>query len=407
MSLLVEHVSDEDWRHAVRRFFHDPSGWNHEILGAHPGHAGCRCPANILTEEGYPLVLATSAKENRTPKARTLNSHPNYRVAWHERSLSAAALRKLKFPPINYVVPGYVPEGLTILAGRPKLGKSWLMLDLALAVAGGRETLGAVRPVQGDVLYLALEDNQRRLQRRVDKLLGAFAQEWPSRLTFATEWRRMNEGGIDDLREWIDHALESCFIVIDTLAKVRPIATGKGGQTYDEDYRAIGELQRLANERRIAIVLIHHVRKMDAEDPIDTVSGTLGLTAAADTVLMLDRRSDTGMTLYGRGRDIEEIETAIEFDRHSCRWTIRGEAAEIRRSDQRKKIIFALDESGEPLSPTDITDATGMPNRNVRQLLLKMVKSGEVEKLKPGKYGLPDTTSGKGGNIDNKVTGGR
>jgi hypothetical protein len=360
-----------------------------------------------LTEEGYPLVLAFAPKENTTPKGTPPDPRSNSRGSWRERSFSAAALRKEVFPPVKYVVPGYVPEGLTILAGRPKLGKSWLLLDVALAVAGGRQTLGAVEPIQGDVLYLALEDNWRRLQRRVDKLLGVFAQEWPSRLTFSTEWPRLDQGGLDYLREWCDRAQESRLIVIDTLAKVRPIVRGKGGLNYDDDYRSIGELQRLANERGIAIVLIHHVRKMDAEDPIDRVSGTLGLAAAADTVLVLDGRSDTGTTLYGRGRDIEEVETAIEFDRQSCRWTIRGQAAEIRRSDQRKKIILALDEAGEPLSPTNITDATGMPSGNTRQLLLKMTKSGEVQKVGPGKYTLPDTTSGKGGNIDNKVTGGR
>ena len=134
MSLLAEHVSDEDWRHAVRRFFQDASGWNREALGPHPGHAGCRCPAHILTEEGVPVVLSFPLKDDTTRKRRAPSrSAPGF--AWHEKLLSAAELQKLVFPPVNYIVPGYVPEGLTILAGRPKLGKSWLVLDLSLAVA--------------------------------------------------------------------------------------------------------------------------------------------------------------------------------------------------------------------------------------------------------------------------------
>jgi hypothetical protein len=128
------------------------------------------------------------------------------------------------------------------------------------------------------------------------------------------------------------------------------------------------------------------------------------LTGAADTVLVLDRRSGTGMTLYGRGRDIEEIETAIEFDRHTCRWTIRGEASDIRRSDERGKIINALDEAEEPLSPSDVAVITGMPNLNVRQLLFKMAKAGEVEKAGRGKYIATNGTRVEADNIDNNIT---
>jgi hypothetical protein len=408
MNSMAQVANDEDWRSAVRAYRKNPNSWDRRILGARPGHDGCRCPAHILAEVGFPLVIAFQPKE-MVANGRATGSRrtsPANQGAWHERSLSAASLRTLKFPPVNYIVPGYIAEGLTILAGRPKLGKSWLVLDLCLAVAGGRETLGDVRPIQGDALYLALEDNPRRLQRRVDKLLGAFAETWPSRLIFSTDWRRMNEGGIDDLHQWCDNVQKPRLIVIDTLAKVRPATTGKSGPTYDDDYRSIGELHRLANDRGIAIVLIHHVRKMDAEDPIDTVSGTLGLTGAADTVLVLDRRSDTGMTLYGRGRDIEEIETAIEFDRHTCRWTIRGQASDIRRSDERGKITNALDEAGEPLSPSDVALITGMPNPNVRQLLFKMAKAGEVEKAGRGKYVASNGTGVKADNIDNNITEG-
>src|SRR5215210_415680 len=83
---------------------------------------------------------------------------------------SAADLRRKEFDPIRYVVPGFIAEGCTLLAGRPKLGKSWLMLDVGLAVAAGRICLGDTRCEQGDVLYLALEDNERRLQRRIDRV---------------------------------------------------------------------------------------------------------------------------------------------------------------------------------------------------------------------------------------------
>ena len=145
------------------------------------------------------------------------------------------------------------------------------------------------------------------------------------------------------------------------------------------------ELHRIANEHGIAIVLVHHVRKMDADDPLDMVSGTTGLTGAVDTVLVLTRDSN-GVTLYGRGRDIEEIETAVSFDRETGRWSILGAASEVHRSDERKAILDALRDTGTPMGPGEIAAATGMKNENVRFLLHKMQKAGEVEKRSRGQY---------------------
>ena len=126
---------------------------------------------------------------------------------------------------------------------------------------------------------------------------------------------------------------------------------------------------------------------MDADDPLDTVSGTLGFTGAADSVLVLNRDSQ-GVTLYGRGRDIEEIETAVKFDQILCRWNILGEAADVRRSDERRQIIEALENANEPVGPKEIAMETGMKPGSIRQLLIKMATAGEIEKVRYGKYSL-------------------
>ena len=112
---------------------------------------------------------------------------------------SAHDLRRREFPAIRYVVPGYIAEGCTILAGRPKLGKSWLVLEMGLAVATGSTCLGGIDCEQGDVLYLALEDNERRLQKRIDKVLGPL-HDWPESFEYATEWPRASDGGSSELR---------------------------------------------------------------------------------------------------------------------------------------------------------------------------------------------------------------
>jgi hypothetical protein len=127
---------------------------------------------------------------------------------------------------------------------------------------------------------------------------------------------------------------------------------------------------------------------MDADDPLDAVSGTTGLTGAVDSTLVLSRTS-AGVTLQGRGRDIPEVDIAVRFDRESCRWSFLGEASEVRRSDERGLILGALSASGEPMTPREIADATDHPYVNVRRLLLKMCSEGEVTKPKRGLYQLP------------------
>jgi len=225
------------------------------------------------------------------------------RKPWSEGLITAAALQTKQFKPVRIILPELIPEGVTVLAGKPKIGKSFLALDVCIAVAAGRFVLGETKPVAGDALYLALEDSQRRLKKRMDKLMQA--QAWPERLQLHTEWKRLDQGGLDDLVEWCKAHPEARLIWIDTLVKIRPIM-GRNEQTYAYDYRAIEGLQRIAGQYQVGIVLNHHLRKMASEDDaMDDVSGTLGLTAAADTIIVMKRHS--GLTkIFVRGRDLEE-----------------------------------------------------------------------------------------------------
>ncbi|GAC1550103.1 MAG: hypothetical protein NVS2B5_05740 [Beijerinckiaceae bacterium] len=298
---------------------------------------------------------------------------------------TASELQHMTLPPIKYVVPGYVVEGLTLLAGRPKLGKSWLTMHAAIAVARGGFTLGQIKCVEGDVLYAALEDNKRRLQRRMRKLLGADA--WPPRLSFVCDMPRLKNGGVEYVRKWLDSAKEPRLIVIDTLAKVRD-PKGSQESSYESDYGAVSELKSLADEKGVAIVLVHHVRKMGADDPLDTVSGTTGLTGAVDTVLVLNRDGN-GVTLYGRGRDIEEVEDAAAFDKAACLWRITGKAEDVHRSDERSTILAALREAAEALTTREITDLCGMNYEAGRKMLTRMVRSGEIERTGRGLFKMP------------------
>jgi RecA-family ATPase len=242
-------------------------------------------------------------------------------------------LQTMTFQPLKFILPGLVPEGATLLVSRPKFGKSWFVLDIAIAIAAGRFTLGQLKPVQGDVLYLALEDGPRRLQRRITKLLPSFSGSWPSSFKIATEWPRADQGGLDDIEHWLRAAKTPRLVTIDTLAQFRKLSNGRG-QVYADDYAAIAGLQKLAQKYDIAIIIVHHDRKAEADDVFDTISGSLGLSAAADTLLIMKRQSGS-VTLHVRGRDVEETELALQFSKETCRWTILGSATDLHRSAER------------------------------------------------------------------------
>jgi hypothetical protein len=135
-------------------------------------------------------------------------------------------------------------------------------------------------------------------------------------------------------------------------------------------------------------VLVHHLRKAEADDPFDTVSGTLGLTGAPDTIMVI-KRDAMGSTLHARGRDLTEIEKAIKFDPGTCTWTVLGEASMIRKSSERAAIVKAMEDAGsEPLSPNQIATACSMKPVNVRNLLARLLDAAVVKKVGYGKYTL-------------------
>jgi hypothetical protein len=319
------------------------------------------------------------------------------------RTISAAALLRKELPEPRWAVPGLVPEGLTLLIGKGKIGKSWWVLGASIAVASGGRALGRVAVEPGPVLYLALEDNERRLQARLRDILGT--EQPPDGLELATEWRRLDQGGLALVERWLDAHPGARMVIIDTLARVRGRA-GKDTRLYDDDYRALQGLHELAGRRQIAVVVIHHSRKADGVDVLDVASGTTGLTGCADGVLVMRRvRGEQTASLFVTGRDIvDEEDLALRWDSVTMSWILLDPEEGKPLSKERADIQNVLRASPEPLAPIEIAQQLGKSPNVMRVLLHKMVHAGQVagvgskytapEKRGNGVNGRPETRAG-------------
>ncbi len=222
------------------------------------------------------------------------------------KPVGAEDLMKKEFPPIPWVIPGFITTGLTIVAGAPKLGKSWLILGIAWALSVGGRVFGHIQVEPQDVLFLALEDTERRLQER----LGRIGFRGSNRLSLLTKWPKGAQA-FQWLDAWMLKYPKTKAIFIDTLQKVAGI---EDSNSYNETYNSAATLKAFADKYGIAVIVVHHTRKMIATDYVHTVQGSVGFTGAADTVIVMTRsRGQEEGTLSITGRDVEESEYGIRF----------------------------------------------------------------------------------------------
>ncbi|MEU3105284.1 AAA family ATPase [Streptomyces griseoflavus] len=306
------------------------------------------------------------------------------RTAWTADQLMAA-----HFPEPKWAVPGILAEGVNVLAGPPKVGKSWLSLGLGLSVADGGKAFDSV-PVQGGpVLYLALEDTPRRLQTRMGKLLGG--QPAPAGLTLVTECPPFPQGGTEAIAQWLERNPDARMVVIDVFAKMRGHAPA-GVSAYDADYVAVGYAKRLADHYGVAVVLVHHVRKAGSEDFLTEVSGTNGIAGAADATLVLKRaRGQADGILHVTGRDVDEAEYALSFQPASGAWhLLDGPVSDHTVSDTRATILRYV-RAHPGAKPKDM--AGELPHVDIdtiRRTCNRMADAGQLSKDAGGRY-YPDT----------------
>ncbi len=331
-------------------------------------------------------IPKTVAMEQPSGSNGIIHATPEDLAKIERSGINAQDLLRQEFPPLKWAVEGMLPEGLAIIAGKPKVGKSWLVLNLCLAVAAGGNVFGTNKTVAGVAFYLALEDSLRRLQDRLITCGAEVNDTALQNLVFHTHWPNFADGGLEQLDKSIKEKKGTRLVVVDTLQRIRP-PQKQGASWYAQDYDTLVPIKKLADEQHITLLLVHHLRKMESEDPLEMMSGSSGLTGAADTLLVLGRpRNNTDGTLYVTGRDLEEQNLAMGFKKENGTWAVIGNAADYDRSPERQKILDILRESDQPMKPKEIADALGVEVNNIQQLLKKLKDEGQVIKPEYGQY---------------------
>lgn len=290
-------------------------------------------------------------------------------------------LLALQIPEQKWAVPGILSEGMTLLAGAPKQGKSWLALNLAITIAFGGHALGNIKVDPGDVLYLSLEDRLRRVQYRAKKIITGLGGEISERLFIAIQWPRQQAGGIEEIKKWAASMERPVLFIVDVWQKWKPISEKKRSTNqYEEDYQFSTELKDATDAIGCSSLIIHHTKKGKSEDFIEDVSGTLGLAGAADGVLVLRRsRGSEEAVLHMTGRDIDEKELALTFNQETAVWSTTGTHEERIRSKCKLAIleVFKKNPTGRYTS-AEMAKAIDMDVKTTRTNLWRLV---DVDKI--------------------------
>lgn len=288
----------------------------------------------------------------------------------HKNRWTVAELLQAEFPEPRWIIPDTFPAGLSILGGRPKLGKSWFMLQTSYAVGTGGKMFDQNVPA-GRVLYLALEDSAGRLKKRVE----AMGIPGDCDITFALNWAPFQGKGIDHLAAEIE-ANKYSLVVIDTFSRAIP---GIDQDKAEVVGPIVARLQSLATLNNNGITLVDHTRKPSgmAADPIDDIISSTAKTANADSIFALYReQGKAGAVLKGRGRDIEEVDIRMTWDRDSYAWQSLGDSGELELTERRSEILSALAEGRA--TAANVAKMVGHDAANTRKRLNDLFNSGLV-----------------------------
>jgi hypothetical protein len=336
-----------------------------------------RCDPPLTDVELLKIAKWAGGKEAgivRPVKAMPTDKYPAKKTG---QCFSWQELRSTYFKPVQWIIKDLLPEGLCVLAGRPKAGKSWLVQHLCLSVASGRDAMGHFSTNKGQILSISLEDSPRRFKGRMEILSDG--QTIPAGAFFMNEFPSLPDF-VQALEEKLQSMNEPRLVVVDTLAKIR--SRSKNNDAYERDYQDIGSIQKVAGKYQVAIILVHHQRKADVEDDFDSVSGTAAITGAADTLWVLKRpdRSKMQGTLVISGRDISDRQYALQWEESKGTWLYTGTASDAQTSQVQQQILDAMVTIGTPATHAEIAAVIGKSRTAIWKVFPKLLDSGLVER---------------------------
>lgn len=290
--------------------------------------------------------------------------------------VSATELYQGKIAQLRVLFDDLLWDGLTMFIARPKAGKSWLTLQLAICVAGGRPVDGIKAAECGPVLYLALEEPRARTMARLRKI--AAPGDWTTNLHFLYDLLPLMGGGAEQLALLIAK-LRPRLVVVDTLTAIIKGGGKRESDVFRSQYAEVSRLRKLAEELKTAMVVVHHERKGISDGAIESIAGTGGIAAAVDTVWALKRKPESEATLDVLGREIEERTLALRFEQEPFGWRVLGDDALQLLNGERREVLVLLREEGG-LTPAQIAVELGKSRPAVRMLLKRMRDDGQVEK---------------------------
>lgn len=344
-------------------------------------------PGRAVAPRADPTSAAGLAKYDaaRKAEAEAIQAKPapkRPKPLFEATALSMRTLMDKKFAPMQWAVEEYVPEGTILVAGKPKSGKSWFVLNLMLCgVLGMRFLKKPVTRCAG--LYLALEDNDRRMQSRMRLLMQDYGDMYAEldRFEYRCEWPAGAEGAAA-LDEYLAAHPDVKIVAVDVLKNIRPKKTDRSQNDYEKDYEALEPWKQVAQARRVTLLVVHHTRKAEAEDAFDEISGTLGLNGVVDQMIVLKNVAGNHKqaTAHFRGRDLEtDHELGLELK--GGWWELIGTAGQIAATDSRRAVLDVLAEEEKPMTVTDLLKATGKRSRtSLSNLLKRMEEDGLVFK---------------------------
>ena len=236
--------------------------------------------------------------------------------------IDGETLMDMRLEPVRYCIEGLLPQGVAMISGAPKVGKSWMMLDWTIRIAKG-ENVWDFKTTKGTTLYLCLEDNWTRVQSR----LFDVTDEAPRNAYFAISSCSLAGGLEKQIANFVNEHPDTVLVTIDTFQMIR---NTEKDTSYSNDYQEIEKLKALADKLQITILLVHHLRKQNDSDPLNKISGTTGISGALDTALILDKssRNQKNATLTCTGRDIEYRELELSFSADTHTWELVSDSIE-------------------------------------------------------------------------------